>query len=109
MFTIETYSACLQVFVWEYKSFLEGVPILTKGSPFSQYNGDLGSLRMGIRVPILSVEWGPGSPFHLENGDPGPHFTGRMGTRGPCFRGYPFYYDVGTTHAYMSSVQTEHP
>ena len=31
---------------------------------------------MGTRVPILLVDWGPGSPIYQENGDP---FV-RMGT-----------------------------
>ena len=51
-----------------------GVPIFTRGS------GDFGE---------------PGSPFYRDNGDPGAHFTSRMGTRGLRFRGSPFYLDTG--------------
>ena len=37
---------------------------------------------------------GGGSPLSQENGAAGPHFTGKMGTRSPHFRGSPFYLDT---------------
>ena len=56
--------------------------------------------KWGPRVPILLGRWGPGSPFSWENGDPGLHLPGKMGIRGPHFRGSPFSHDTGAMKIY---------
>ena len=35
------------------------------------------------------------APFSQENGDPGPHTPGNMGTLGPHIGGSPFSHDTG--------------
>ena len=38
-----------------------------------------------------------GSLKYYENRDPGPHFSMKMGTRGPQIGGSLFLYDIGST------------
>ena len=55
-----------------------------------------------------------GSPKYYENGDPGPHFPMKMGTRGPQFGGSPFSHDTCTANSFppdrgQQSVATPRP
>ena len=42
--------------------------------------------RKGVKVKWDPLNGDPGSPFYHDNGDPGPHFPSRIGTRDPFSR-----------------------
>ena len=79
-----------------------GLPVLVLRFAFSIIHGSGRARKRGrpgneATGSPFSVKWGPGirRMGTRENGDPGEWGPGRMGTRGPHFRGSPFSHDTG--------------